>query len=110
MSYLVRITATAERDIVNASGYIDFTLKNPKAADDLLDAVEDKIVELSNFPEKYKLVEDTVLASWGIRCVTVKNYLVFYIVSEIQETIYVVRFLYQKSDWATILRSGISLF
>ena len=104
MSYSVRITAAAERDIINASDYIDFTLKNPKAADDLLDAVEDKVEELSDFPEKYKLVEDTVLASWGIRCVTVKNYLVFYVISETQETIYVVRFLYQKSDCGAIIR------
>ena len=110
MSYSVRITAAAERDIINASDYIDFTLKNPKAADDLLDAIEEKMVELSNFPEKYKLVEDTVLASWGIRFVTVKKYLVFYIISETQESIYVVRFLYQKSDWMAILRSGVSLF
>ena len=110
MSYSVHITAAAERDIINASDYIDFTLKNPKAADNLLDEVEDKIVELANFPEKYKLVDDTVLASWGIRFVVVNNYLAFYVISEVQHTVYVVRFLYQKSDWMTILRNGFSLF
>lgn len=109
MSYAIHITATAERDMMNASDYIDFTLKNPQAADELLDEAEKKINELSDFPEKFQLVEDTVLASWGIRFVVVKNYLAFYVISEKQERVYVVRFLYQKSDWMTILRNGFSL-
>lgn len=109
MSYSVHITAVAERDMMNASDYIDFTLKNPQAADDLLDEAEKKINELSEFPEKFQLVEDTVLASWGIRFVVIKNYLAFYVISEKQERVYVVRFLYQKSDWMAILQNGFSL-
>ena len=109
MSYSVHITAADERDMMNASDYIDFTLKNPQAADELLDEAEKKINELSNFPEKFQLVEETVLASWGIRFIVVKNYLAFYVISEKQERVYVIRFLYQKSDWMTILRNGFSL-
>ena len=109
MSYSVHITAAAERDMMNASDYIDFTLKNPQAADELLDEAEKKINELSDFPEMFQLVEDTVLASWGIRFVVVKKYLAFYVISEKQERVYVVRFLYQKSDWMAILRNGFSL-
>lgn len=109
MSYSIHITAAAERDMMNASDYIDFTLKNQKAADDLLDEAETKINELSEFPEKFPLVEDTVLASWGVRFVIVKNYLAFYVISEKQKIVHIVRFLYQKSDWMTILRSGFSV-
>lgn len=109
MSYAIRITAVAERDMMNASDYIDFTLKNPQAADALLDEAAEKINELSEFPEKFQLVDDTVLASWGIRFVVVNNYLAFYVISEVQKKVYVVRFLYKKSDWMTILRNGFSL-
>lgn len=38
MSYSIHITATAERDILRAADYIKFTLKNPTAAEHLLDA------------------------------------------------------------------------
>ena len=38
MSYQVHITSTAEHDIMRAADYIEFTLKNPNAADNLLDA------------------------------------------------------------------------
>ena len=35
MSYSIHITATAERDILRAADYIEFTLKNPTAAEHL---------------------------------------------------------------------------
>lgn len=39
MSYRVHITSAAEHDIMQAADYIEFTLKNPDAAEHLLDAV-----------------------------------------------------------------------
>ena len=109
MSYVIHITTTAERDIINASDYIELVLKNPKAANDLLDEVDTKINSLTNFPDKFKLVDDPVLASWGIRFIIINNYLAFYIISEENKKVFVVRFLYQKSNWNTILHQGVSL-
>ena len=43
MSYQVHITSTAEHDIMRAADYIQFTLRNPDAADNLLDYVHDDI-------------------------------------------------------------------
>jgi hypothetical protein len=40
MTYDIHITATAERDILNASDHIEFSLKNPKVADELLDEAD----------------------------------------------------------------------
>jgi len=75
MSYHIHITVTAERDVINASDHIEFVLKNPKAADDLLDEAEQQIYSLADFPEKFKLVDDPVLASWSVRFVVVNGYL-----------------------------------
>lgn len=109
MSYRIHITATAERDIINASYHIEFVLKNPKAADDLLEEAELKINSLTGLPEKFRLVDDPVLASWGIRFVVVSGYLAFYTISEELKQITIVRFLFQKSNWTAILRQGFSL-
>ena len=109
MSYSIHITAAAERDMLNASDHIEFVLKNPKAADDLLNEAENKISSLSKFPEKFSLVDDPVLASWGIRFVVVKGYLAFYVISEERNHITVFRFLFQKSNWTAILRQGFPL-
>lgn len=106
MIYAIHITSAAERDIANASEYIEFVLKNPKASDDLLDEAELKINALSSFPGKFPLVEDPVLSSWGIRFTQVKNYLAFYVVSEEEQKVTIVRFLYNKSNWELILKKG----
>jgi plasmid stabilization system protein ParE len=109
MIYEVYITVAAERDILKASDHIEFVLKNPKAADDLLDEAEAQINALAEFPNKFKLVDDPVLASWGIHFVMVDGYLAFYILSEETHRVTVVRFLFQKSNWSAILGHGFSL-
>ena len=109
MNYTIHITKTAERDITNAADYIEFTLKNPQAADHMLDEADDKINALSQFPRKFCLVEDRLLASWGIRFTVVNNYLAFYIILEDKHLVIVVRFLYSKSNWSSILKLGFPL-
>ena len=109
MTYDIHITATAERDILNASDHIEFSLKNPKAADELLDEADAQISSLSDFSHRFQIVEDPVLASWEIRFIIVKNYLGFYVISEETKQVIVVRFLFQKSNWTAILRQGFPL-
>lgn len=53
MNYQVHITKTAEHDIAKAADYIEFVLKNPQAADHLLDVATEKIGELTQMPENY---------------------------------------------------------
>ena len=109
MSYQLHITGVAERDLIQAADYIEFVLKNPQAADDLLEEMDQKINALLPFPKEHPLAYDKLLSSWGIRFIQVKNYLVFYVVSEEKSQITVVRFLYAKSNWSSILRLGFPL-
>ena len=109
MTYDIHITYAAEKDLNSAVDYIEYILLNPQAADDLLDEAESKLGELSTFPKKFALVDGPVLKAWGIRFTIIKNYIAFYLISEENHTIYVVRFLYEKRDWITILKQGFSL-
>ena len=107
MNYHLHITSVAQRDISQAADYIEFVLKNPKAADDLLEGTDQNINALLPFPQEHPIVEDKLLAAWGIRFTQIKNYLAFYVVEENQVT--VIRFLYAKSDWISILKVGFPL-
>ena len=107
MSYHLHITSVAQRDISQAADYIEFVLKNPKAADDLLEETDQKVNALLPFPQEHPIVEDKLLAAWGIRFTQIKNYLAFYVIEENQVT--VIRFLYAKSDWISILKVGFPL-
>lgn len=107
MSYHLHITSAAERDIFQAADYIEFVLKNPKAADDLLEETDQKINALLPFPLEHPIVEDKLLAAWGVRFTQIKNYLAFYVVEKNRVT--VIRFLYAKSSWISILKAGFPL-
>ena len=107
MNYHLHITSVAQRDISQAADYIEFVLKNPKAADDLLEETDQKINALLPFSQEHPIVEDKLLAAWGILFTQIKNYLAFYVVEENQVT--VIRFLYAKSDWISILKVGFPL-
>lgn len=109
MSYIIHITATAGRDIIRAADYIEFILKNPTTAEHLLDVTTQQINSLADLPEKFRLVDDPVLASWGIRFIVVNNYLAFYTIDKEKQIVIIVRFLYHKSNWNSILRQGLSL-
>lgn len=63
----------------------------------------------AEFPEKFKLAADLVLASWGIHFFIINGYHAFYVISEATHRVIIVRFLFQKSNWIAILRQGFSL-
>lgn len=109
MRYDIHITNAARRDLAGAAEYIEVVLKNPTAANNLLDEAETKINSLADFPKKYSLVDDPVLSLWGIRFVIVKKYFAFYMIDDEKNMVFIVRFLYQKSNWNAILKRGISI-
>lgn len=110
MSYQLHTTKIAERDINDAADYIEFSLKNPIAADHLFDLIEEKTSPLSSNPKIHPLVDDPVLYAWGIRFIVVNNYLAFYKIDESERIVHVVRFLYGKRNWIHILKTeGINL-
>lgn len=64
-----------------------------------------KIGALAEFPHKFEVVSDKLLSLWGIRFTIVMNYLAFYTVDDATQTVHIVRFLYGKSNWITILKT-----
>ena len=53
MNYFVHVTDKADQDLGESFDYIDLTLKNPLAADVLVDTAEKKLAQLSTFPKRY---------------------------------------------------------
>ena len=105
MSYTVRMTAKAEQDLIEAVDYIALTFFNPQAADELLHRVEDAVGKLTFISKKYKIVDDPILAAWEIRLIVVQRYLVFYRVDEEANTVIILRFLYVKRNWMSIVQN-----
>lgn len=97
MNWNIHITQEAEQDLNAAADYIEYVLKNHIAADNLIDEAEDKIQKLTTDAEIHQIVSDEILKSWSIRFIRIKNYLVFYTIDKEMNTVYIIRFLYEKS-------------
>ena len=104
MKYTVRITGPAKGDLQGASKYISDKLNNRDAARKLALEAGEAMRSLDKMPQRHALVSDEYLSGLGIRFFPVRNYLVFYIVREETKTVVIERFLYGKSDWASILK------
>lgn len=74
--YFVKITTQAEEQMREIVQYIAYKLKAAKAALCLLDAMEEAISSLSQFPQRVALTEEEPWHSYGIHKLPVKNFLI----------------------------------
>ena len=104
--YTVTITEPAEQDLNSAVEYYLNVLKAPKAAQTLLDEIEEKLNFLSTNPLVYEIEYDNYLQERNIRSVLVRNQLVFYIVNQNSEEVIIIRILYARRNWLSILKTN----
>ena len=104
--YSIIITEPAEQDLNSAVDYFITVLKAPKAAQTLLDEIEDKINFLSNNPLIYEIENDDYLRERNIRSVLVRSHLLFYITNQKSEEVIILRILYARRNWLNILRNN----
>jgi plasmid stabilization system protein ParE len=89
-------------DIDSCYNYIKGSLEAPMAAENLMEELYEKLNHIKENPYSRPLVHDELLASLGIRSIKVKNFLLFYSVEE--NNINVITFMYNKRDWANIIK------
>ena len=106
MKYSLNITDIAEEDILSTVRYIANVLKNPIAANRLLDEIERHEKTLEGTPGIYPSVHDEYLAEKGLKYVKIKNFLLFFTMDKKTKIVNIVRFLYGRRDWKKILRNS----
>ena len=103
MNYSLNITDLAEEDILATVKYISGALKNPIAANNLLDEIEEYEKILEDTPNIFPFVNDEYLSEKGLKYIRIKNFLMFYIIDEDNRIVNVIRFLYARRNWKDIL-------
>ena len=91
----------AESDLMDALGYIAYTLDAPKAARELLVAFDETIQRIAEFPYAHALYRTDRPMKDELRMVPVKNYVLYYAV--FQDRVELRRFLYGKRNRSSIL-------
>ena len=97
MNYTVELSNTAEQDINESVRYVTLQLKNPIAGRRLLGNTINCVDSLESFPARFPVIDDPILVLHQIHFVPVQN----------SHTVMVLRFLYGKSDWASILKKDL---
>lgn len=103
MSKIV-FTEPAEYDLLDVEYYIHVHLCNPQAADRIVDGIIDTIRDLEIFPEKHPFVSDDLLNGIGLRMTQFDNYNIFYNYDITEDVIHIIRILYNRVDWKSILK------
>lgn len=103
MSWTVVVTKPAEADLLAIGDYIAFQLKEPETALQLLCKIEEKVMELRDFPTRCAVVREAEFCAQGYRKLFVENYTIFFTLSKKNETVYIHRVLYNKRNWIEII-------
>ncbi len=99
--YDLRILPLFEEDLMEIADYITYRLKNPIAAENLIDAAEAAIYERLANAESFEPYQSTRERRYPYYRIHVKNFIIFYVV--IDNVMEVRRILYDKSNWKKII-------
>ncbi len=102
-SFHVKFTAAAYDDSEQIYSYISKKLLAETAADNLLKKIESSIMRLKKFPYSGSLVSDEPLRKRGYRKSIIDNYIVIYLVNEMDKQTVIMRILYGAQNYQNIL-------
>lgn len=96
--YKLSYLPVTKLDIADAVNYISDKFFAPKAALDILDALDKSISRLEDFPYSCRVYQPVMPLEREYRIMTVKNYAVFYTVNEQEKLVEIYRVIYAKRD------------
>lgn len=101
--YHIDITEPAENDLREIGHYISRELLEPIIANKVVKKIGAAILTLEELPLRNSLVNDEKLSKLGVRKLLIDNYIVFYMVSEEQKAVTIIRIVYGKRDWSNLI-------
>ena len=99
--YELRFLSLFEEDLNEIVDYITYRLRNPVAAENLVDAVEAAIQERLPNAEAFEPYQSSRERKYPYYRIRVKNFMIFYVV--IDNVMEVRRILYGRRNWKKIL-------
>lgn len=102
-SYNIQITQPAEEDLYEIGIYISKELLQYETAKKVISKIAKVINSLEDMPLRNALVADERLAYEGIRKIMMDNYIILYVVNEKDKIVTIVRILYNRREWISLL-------
>ena len=99
IKYSLQFTKAASEDFDEIYEYISNILNAPNSAKKLMAEMEEKVLNLCDFPKMYPYSEDLYLKQKGYRKLVVENYVILYLVSDEDKQVVISRAFYQAMDY-----------
>lgn len=100
MIYEIVITEKAEEDLREIYEYIAYELMESEYAKRQIVRIEEKIVQLEEFPEKFRLYEEEPWNSENMRITFVDNYSIFYTPNKEKHEVVINRIMYSGRNYS----------
>ncbi len=98
MKYNYKFTETAKNDLSAVLDYIATKLCNIKAANNILQKIENSIEQIRTFPYAQSDCKEYLIEDNLIRKIIIDNYVLVYQINEDEKLIIILRFRYAQMD------------
>ena len=102
--YIVEISETAEQDLENIISYLRYDLAGDIIADKYKLLFKQELKKLSYVAGSMPVLEEKLTGHKNIRKINVRNYIIFYIIDEDVDKVFVVRIGHAFMDWEKYLK------
>ena len=102
--YIVEISETAEKDLENIISYLRYTLAGDIIADKYKILFKQGLKDLENVAGSMPILDEKLTGHKNIRKIKIRNYIIFYVVNEELNKVFVVRIGHAFMDWEKYLK------
>jgi toxin ParE1/3/4 len=96
--YTVKVTSQAQEQLAEIFNYISETLQAPSAALHLLNMLESEMASLDTFPYRIALIDEEPWRSYGIRKMSIANFLVYFWIDEEVKKVQITAVIYYRRN------------
>ncbi|MBQ3416294.1 MAG: type II toxin-antitoxin system RelE/ParE family toxin [Ruminococcus sp.] len=101
--YKLIIEPLAQEDIIDIVNYIKEVFVEPQIASRYYTGIKTELYTLSEFPKRYRPILTDRFPNEELRMIQIKNYGAFYTVDEKEREVKVIRVLYARRNWQSLL-------
>ena len=102
--YIVEMSETAEKDLENIISYLRYDLAGDIIADKYKILFKQELKKLVDIAGSMPILEEKLTGHKNIRKINVRNYIIFYIIDENVDKVFVVRIGHAFMDWEKYLK------
>jgi addiction module RelE/StbE family toxin len=102
--YIVEMSETAEQDLENIISYLRHDLAGDIIADKYKILFKQELKRLEDIAGSMLVLDEKITGHKGIRKINVRNYIIFYIIDEEKNKVFVLRIGHAFMDWEKYLK------